>query len=230
MSMITDTVKGALSRSTRLLGPLLAQAGIVSAMCGWGGRVTDTLLRAAGFLGMPTTWVDNFRLWVDDPQRHDGLVNVALIGTGLLVLSLGRWAGSWLGEQEARRALLERARDDEKASMKLWEEWTAYRIARSTGTGDSTWLGLAMLMELQALNLPIILAGLGAATVLAYITHWMERGQASETPTAGESLGVTLLSLGRTSAISLGISLLGPELRLIGLATHAPVTPRAVHE
>ena len=227
-TLVIDPAKKALSSGTRLLGPLLAQAGMLSSWAGWGGRPSDALLRLAIFLGIPTTWIDNARLWVDDPVRHDGLVCAALVATGLLVLSLGHWAGGWLGDQEARRWLLQRQVDDEKARNRLYRSWSAYNISRSTGTGTSIWLGVAALMELQALSDVVVLAGAAAAASLAAIVHWIDRRQASprDRPSLGESFGITLMSLGGTALSSLGISLISPELRLVGWATQAPITPR----
>ena len=152
-SVLFDEARKAITRSYRWAGPLLAQAGLLSLLAGWGGRPTDTLTRAAAFLGLPTTWVENAGVWFDDPVRHRGLVLAADAVTLLLMLSLGVWAGRWRGEAEARQSMLIRAGEDEAARSQVFDRSSEYLAARAAGTGSSIWLGVALLLELQALNL-----------------------------------------------------------------------------
>jgi hypothetical protein len=221
IGLVADEARRRLSGGLRLTGPILAQAGLVSTWKGWGGRPTDTVSRIAEFCGLRTAWIDNVRSWLDAPLRHDSVAHVATAITGLLVLSLGHWAGSWLGEQEATRSLLERAGEDKAARMKVHRQGSEYTVARSAGTGTAVWLGVAVLQELQALTTAIVALGITIAVVAALLSHLWDRHEAADPPPLGESAAITGFSICATALTSLGISLVAPEIRLAGALMYA---------
>lgn len=222
MSVIVDEARKGLARSYRLSGPLLAQAGLLPLLARWGGRPTDTLTHAATFIGLPTTWVENTRDWFDDPIRQRGLTLAVAAITSLLLLSLGIWAGRWLGESEARSSLLRQAGKDHAARSQVLEDSGEYLAARAAGTGSSIWLGVALLLELRSLTPLNVLLTIPVVIATAIASYAWGLQQPFDAPRFSAAVGMTLGELGIISFFALGLSLVSPERRVANMLMFRP--------
>ena len=222
VSIISDEVRRHLPGGIRLLGPILAQAGLISLINDWGGRPTDALARLATFLGLVPTWIENIRAWVDAPARHESLTPVIGAVAGLLLLSMAYHAGRWLSGQRAERTLVTRAKTHEDVNT-LYDRWGQYEVARTFGTGMSLWLCIAFLLELQALNLALIAFCIAAYAILGLVLHFWDRLDEN----APIEIGTTALSLTSELAMTMGFTLLAPELRLMGSLMLSPNRQRS---
>lgn len=216
--------RGSYFREVRLLGPVLAQTGLLSIIMNWGGRPTDTLMRATQFLGLPTTWIDSVRNWFDDPIRHESMITIVFVIAGFLMFSLARWAGGWHKEEETYFKLIERAGDDEAAKKQVRAQNSQYNVQRSSGTGTSTWMSVALLLELQAVTVNFIIIAapvvILSMSCIALFTHFHDETRSGLS--AASSAKETLLNLATSIFIALGIWFIAPEGRVLTALVHAP--------
>lgn len=217
-SVAMDELRKRLSGGVRLAGPVLVQAGIISSYQNWGGRPTDSLWRLATFLGIETTWIDNARKWIDNPERHNGLKAVAMVFTVALFMSLAHWAGQWLGEGRARERMVTRTNGKPDELHRMMELEQRYIRSRTSGTGSSLWFGISALQELRALSAQSVVLMLCGFVTFSLVVHCVDRVETSQKPGVVESFVMTLQSCGLNALACVGV-LIAPELRLIGLVT-----------
>ncbi len=216
-TLVADEIRKNMHEGVRMSGPILAQAGMISAINRWGGRPTDSLARLATLLGLHGTWINNTRAWLDEPARHHSLTVVAGAMTSLLILSLAYRAGTWASQQEKVSRLCD-ATQDEADQRKIIRRDIELTVARIQGTGTSIWFGIALLLELAVMSLFVVVAGAVFYIITALSIHIWTRLQESEPL----ELGWAALSLGAAAGFTLIPTLFSPELRLLNVLTVKP--------